>query len=231
MARIKFSALVESIQGSIAGTTFQRNAYGFTAKKKPTPTKPTRELQLIRQANANFSASAWKGLTPTDRAAWSTYAENFPIATRLNPDANLNGYNYFLKYHDLRQLVSNLVVLDNPGNDQNTYLLDGGSVSNNGTGVLSTDGEFAVDQVDWFCLLFATPPFNPSKEFISFTPRFMGADFFDQAFFIDFTQRYLNAFGNLPEVGQTIATRLAFIQADKGQMVFFPAQKRLVVGP
>src|SRR5690606_31037464 len=114
MARIKYTALVESIRGSIQGTTFQRNAYGYTVKGKPNMVNPNTNLQSASKRNMSGIAQAWSSLSDSDRNAWDTWAATNPVPSRLNPDANLTGFAQFTRWHNIRWLYAYGDVLANP---------------------------------------------------------------------------------------------------------------------
>ncbi len=229
MARIKYTALVESIRGSIQGTTFQRNAYGHTIKSKPNMVKPIKSKQLIRQRDTTRSAQQWAAISAANRTAWNSYAENFPIAARLNPDSNLNGYNYFVKYHNFLHLDDPLGLLADPGATSYSFnfdpgVLELGTMPNSLTFVC----ELSDSSFDWLGLLFCTAPLKASQEFIQLTPRYMVSDETDQGATFEFYDEFVSAFGKAPQVGDEIGLKLVVLAADLGQMNFVSTFKKVI---
>lgn len=230
MARIKYTGLVESIRGSIGGSTFQGNAYGYTIKSKPNNVKPIKTAQVNRQRTTQFVAQNWKSLSGANRTAWNAYANNFPIAARLNADADLNGYNYFLKYNELLQLVSPLTLLEDPGSTQSAFTWDPGQLELGAApDSLTFSGELDTTGEDWHVLLFATPPVPDSVNFFRVTPRFMTRVTVSEAPVIEFYNEYILAFGKPPAVGQSIGLRFALLRQTVAQMAFISTAKFEVV--
>lgn len=97
MARIIYSGIVTQIAGSVGGTTFQRNAYGFTIKNKPNMIHPRKKLQIALQQNLIAVLGLWKSLTLADRAVWDSYALAYPQYAKKNITSRLSGHAVFLK--------------------------------------------------------------------------------------------------------------------------------------
>jgi hypothetical protein len=104
MARITYSGLVTSINGSVGGTTFQNNAFGNTVKNKPVMARFNSELQRFNRRNLNTCVQAWGALTDSQRLAWNAWATAHPIYSKHNPSAVITGYQYFIAYN-LRRLI------------------------------------------------------------------------------------------------------------------------------
>jgi len=97
MARIIYSAIVSTINGSIGGTTFQRNAFGSTVKKKSHQVRKLTPNQQEVKGALVYMSTKWGALSNADRATWVSYATNYPQYTRLNPDSAINGRSVFMK--------------------------------------------------------------------------------------------------------------------------------------
>ena len=81
MARIIYSALVTQIKGSVGGTTFQSNAYGFTIKNKASVVKPRTMLQERSKKFFASATGAWRKLSQTNRDTWVSWAAAmWPVA-------------------------------------------------------------------------------------------------------------------------------------------------------
>lgn len=219
MARIIYSALVESIRGSIKGTTFQRNAYGFTVKGKPNMVNPTKLNQQLAKQRFLSNAKRWASISETNRAQWASYAENFPIPARLNPSSYLNAYNYFSKWHNIFNTNGANVTLADPGSTQDLFELDQIEVILSG-GDLFVLVTLAATPADCYMYVYATPPIPLGREFVNVTPRFVGAITENPAdtFEINVTNRYQQVWGTLPAVGEWIGLRLVFIRENNAQI-------------
>jgi len=228
MARIKFTALVQSIQGTIAGTTFQRNAYGFTVKSKPNMVRPTRIRQNLRKKVLADYSREWGSLTQTQRDEWISYAASFPIPSRLNPASDLNGYNYFCRYHNLVNQGGNSILLTNPGTTQASFSYTAGDLILD-TGQLSYEGSMSVGSGTWRGFLYATTIIPPGQAFIQKTPRFITDASVSSSYFFDMTPAYESVFGYQPVVGDIIGLRVVFLRTDNAQMVEFSTVQNEVI--
>lgn len=226
MARIKYTALVESIRGSIGGTTFQKNAYGYTVKSKPNMLNPNTSRQNASKQLFSVAAQKWRNLTDPQRAAWDAYANAFPIPSRKNPDAYLSGFAAFVRWHGISQYFGN-PTLSNPSGAQGTVT--------NFTPFVGTDGSILNMQPDvvytngpWNIFVFCTRPIQPTQTFIKSWLRFVFAT--NQAGSVDFNFQsgYLSRFGFLPAAGQIIGVQLAYVNTTNGQVYYFPAEQVIV---
>jgi hypothetical protein len=228
-ARIKYTALVESISGSIQGTTFQRNAYGYTVKAKPNMVNPNRLKQTQRKASFSNQVRLWRTLSETDRAAWQAYAENFPTPTRLNPDSNLNGFNLFVKWHSTFNQGGNFAFLEDPGTTQDTLTYSPGDLIRSG-GALIFEGGVTNTATDWLIYVYATPVIPFGQEWIKVTPRFMSSGTISaNSYSVNFADAYASQFGSLPVIGEWIGVKIVFIRESNAQIAEFPAIQMEVI--
>jgi hypothetical protein len=114
MARITYSGLVTAIRGSVGGTTFQANSYGYTIKNKPNQTRVMSLEQRVIRAALTFVTQSWLNLSSSNRAAWNSWANVNPFPCKHNSSSYLSGYAYFVRFNVTRYLfVGN--ILANPG--------------------------------------------------------------------------------------------------------------------
>lgn len=217
MARIKFSALVESIQGSIAGTTFQRNAYGFSVKSKPNMIRPNKARQNASKNRFSSLTKQWGGMTQSQRNAWITYASSFPVPSRLNPDSNLNGFNYFVKYHNLRFTAGSSGIVTSPGATQATIDYSVGDMINTGSS-LFYEGDCTVSSGSFILAVYLTPEVPAGKVFVPTTPRFIRASPISaDAYSVDLGANYEALFNALPTIGSNIGIKVVIFGSSTGQ--------------
>lgn len=83
--------------GSIAGTTHSHNRAGQYTRNRRSPVQPigTGRRAFIRSAFASAS-SGWSTLTPTQQAAWTTYADGHPITDSLGQSIKLTGHQMYV---------------------------------------------------------------------------------------------------------------------------------------
>lgn len=218
MARIKYSALVESITGSIQGTTFQRNAYGFTVKGKPNMVNPNTSRQNGRKRTFSAATQAWRDLSDANRSAWEAYANAFPIPSRKNPDAYLSGLAAFTRWTAVQYQI-NSSPLANPSGAQGTAVVDQIELILSG-GALFAGIPTIVTNGPWNMFLYLSRPLSPTQGFIKSWQRFILGK--DQATWSDenITSRYVAIFGALPALGALIGAQVVFLNTTNGQVLF-----------
>lgn len=218
MARIIYSALVESIRGSIKGTTFQRNAYGYTVKGKPNMVNPNSIRQNRSRLRFSRATQAWRDLSGANRANWNTYANTFPIPSRKNPASYLNGLNAFTRYHSV-WFLSQSSVLANPSGVQGTAVVNQIDIDLSG-GVLSLLLEIITTNGPWRAEVSMSRPLNATQAFVkSWTRNITSATSATWADFV-ITTEYQNVFGFLPALGALIGVQVTMINTTNGQVLF-----------
>lgn len=202
MARIIYSGLVDSIRGSIAGTTFQSNAYGHTIKKKPNIVKPKSALQNNRKYILSQVTRTWRTMTQSQRDAWNTWASTYPQYAKHNSSAELSGYAVFVKFNCLRflsgQAIRTTGLAAPAAPDDLTYTVDVTS------SVLKIFIDSTTDDEAWYILFFASRQFTSSQKFIGSSPKFItSTSNTDKS--IDITNEYTALFGDIPAAGDFVA--------------------------
>lgn len=216
MARIKYSALVDSIRGSIAGTTFQSNSYGYTVKAKPNVSRPSSVYQVQQQILFGLAVRSWRALSGTNRANWNTWASTYPQYSKFNPAAELSGFAIFVKVHVYR-FMAGLSVQSNPVVSE--YAPDTFSLGIAETGT-TLDVYFysTTEDENWYVLFSVSRYFPPSTNFIGSKCRFFGsATNTDRV--IDIKTAYIEKFGSIPAGGDKIALSYVMIGKDNGQVI------------
>lgn len=99
MARVKFSALLTSVQGTVGGSVFQKNKAGFTLKNKPVVTKTAALKQTAARNFVTVLMSIWRSYSDTERNAWQLYTNFNPTFTKNSSAVLLSGYQLFMKYN------------------------------------------------------------------------------------------------------------------------------------
>jgi hypothetical protein len=224
MARIIYSGLVQAINGSIQGTTFQRNAYGHSIKVKPNMVNPNRVRQSFRKTSFNLVAQHWRTMTGANRSAWASYATNFPRPSRLNASSNLNGYNYYSAANNLRQLHSPGTFTDNPSGAQGTAIFNDLLVLYSG-GNLTADIDVTVTGTVWWVILALTQRLGDGQEFVQPTPKVVLSALVAGLAPININAVYLSIFGSLPPIGSFIGYDLTLVKDNNGQIFEFGTGK------
>ena len=221
MARIKFTALVESVRGTIAGTTFQRNAFGYTAKSKPNMVNPNTFTQAQRKQGFQKALQKWKTLTNADRAAWDTWASVNPVPSHNNPAAYLSGFNLYVRWHALTfQWTEN--TLNNPSAPINSVTYIETEVIRSGA-ILELVISSTVTGGAWSVYPYLSRPLGAAqtypKSWTRFVQRYAHASPIDA----QIQTRYTQLFGSLPNVGDRVGVDLTFQNEGNGTVVYIPS--------
>lgn len=227
MARIKFTALVSEIAGSIGGSTIQRNAYGHTIKNKPNMVNASKTLQNFRKISFASNAQKWRTLSVAQRNIWTALALSQPVPSRLNPDSNLNGFNYFSRYHNYLNVYDPTATLTNPtgvfgslSDYANTITLIGG--------VLTWEPTWTLTGTNWVGLLYVTKSMGAGQEFVHDTPIFIADLTGSIGSSTIITTAFIQKFGQLPSTDDYLGTKVVFVNTVSGQAIIVPIEKVLI---
>ena len=226
MARIIYTAVVESIRGSIAGTTFQKNKHGYTIKKKPNMVHPNTALQSSRKSILSQASRAWRDLTQNQRDLYDTFASSFPQYAKHNPASQLGGFSDFVRYNCLNLLIGEVIDTDInqsvPDTDSLTYTVrnDSGVLS---IGIVSTTGD-----EDWEILFFLSRSRGASQKFIGTSPKYV-KHLSNATQSLTITDEYSAIFGAVPAVGEFVAMD-ALLIADNSPYVLARDSQIYTVG-
>ena len=220
MARIIYSALVNQINGSIAGTTFQRNAYGNTIKSKPNMVTPNRLLQIESQLEFTKTAQNWRTITQLQRDEWAAYASAFPRPSRLNPASYLNGFNYFGACNNLSTKAPGSPLIASPSGAQGTATLNLVELRRIGA-TFNVELGLTVTGTNWVWYLYLTSVVGVGQEYVAQTPKFIESRALTANFVRDITTEYNAVFGRIPVTGEWIGYRVVFQKVNNGQIFDF----------
>lgn len=111
MALVKFGAGVVQMSGSIAGTTFARNASGNYARSRTTPVNTSTPLQEKIRAVVAYLTDRWlETVTTAERAAWGDYGSAVTMKNRLSDSIKLSGFNHYLRSNSARLYAGKSVI-------------------------------------------------------------------------------------------------------------------------
>ncbi len=211
MARIQYSGLIDNIRGSIGGTTFQNNKYGYTVKRKPNMVNPNTSLQQRSKNILSEVSRAWRDLSSAERTAYNTFASTYPQYSKYNPTSVLSGYAVFLKYNTLRVLRSNPVLESfsgaPPATDTLSYIIDSTS------GTLRIYIDSTTNDEEWDILFFVSRQFSVGQNFVGTRTRYFEHDVnFDGN--TDVTALWEAMYGDIPTSGDRVAMDALLIAGD-----------------
>lgn len=218
MARIIYTGIVTSINGSIAGTTFQRSAYGHTIKKKPTIVNPNRPNQQQAKAAMQAISGAWLTLTPAVRSAWAAYALSFPVPSRLNPSAILSGHALFNRINFIRVAAGNSIFTASPAMVAES--IPGPSIDVDRVGgVLTYFNDYASSLNHMHVSCYVSGRVKQTQLYDRTKTRFMGTFQATITDHVDITAAYLKQFGVLVTTGDFIFLRTVYWSDQNGQVI------------
>ena len=90
MARVSFSALIESILGKLAGSVFQDSYGGFQIRTRVSPRNPQTNFQQLRRGEFGYISSLWRTLSTTDRQTFIDAAGSPSGGLNLFIESNVN---------------------------------------------------------------------------------------------------------------------------------------------
>lgn len=115
MALVKYGGGLVGMSGSIAGTTFARNASGSYARSRTKPVNPSSSLQVARRTALAYWTEYWhETATPAQRTAWATYANAVVMKNRLGESIKLSGFNHFVRALTMRTLTALTITPEGP---------------------------------------------------------------------------------------------------------------------
>lgn len=212
MARVKFSALVNSIQGSVGGSVFQRNKSGYTLKNKGVNVNKTSIKQSAARNYMNELQNQWHAFTDVQRNAYDLFANYYKSMNRNNKDVALSGYQLFLKYNALR-LHTGLGIL--------TTIIYGNIVKlntqvqfywGNNELVASVDEDF--DAAIYGCVFMAGAPKNTGYPVKANSYKLIQlTDIFLHYFYI--TQEYYTEYASVPGLGLFVPYKVTFFDLNQ----------------
>ena len=229
MARITYSGLVTNIRGSIGGTTFQNNAYGFTVKNKANMVKPNTVNQNLAKLVFSVATKAWGQLTESDRANWNSWAATYPQFAKNNPSSVLSGFAVFTKQYANHLIHNGLSVTPINSPDFTLIPLDTVSfVLHNSGGILTLNTTWVINDESWDVNLYMSRPFGLAQNFSGTSPKFIKAtSSADLA--INLTTPYINAFGALPPINSVVFIDVQLYNPQNGQVPAKSSQRVVVV--
>lgn len=98
MAIIKLGGGVATASGSLGGVTFSHNRGGPYMRTRAVPTNPNSPFQQEVRGAVSQLTSLWlTALTPVQRTAWDTYAEQVPLPNPLGDPRNVGGLAMYIR--------------------------------------------------------------------------------------------------------------------------------------
>lgn len=115
-AQVKFGGGVTAISGSIAGSTFARNRFGYYIRPRTKPVNPRSDRQSAARSKMQLLAAYWSSvaMSAAERGAWVTYAAAIARKNRLGEVMYCTGFNEFIAGNSARMAVGGLLIEAGP---------------------------------------------------------------------------------------------------------------------
>jgi len=100
MAKIKTSALIADIKGTVGGNVFASNKGGNYVRRGKKPTNANTEKQQVVRSLFGDMAGTWRELSESDRRSWIEGAVNFPYMDSLGEMKIYSGQQLYNKLNN-----------------------------------------------------------------------------------------------------------------------------------
>lgn len=177
MASVQFGGGVTGMLGSIAGSTFSQNRWGYYVRPRTPPVDPASARQLAARARIGFLAEQWRETPVTDamRIAWGVYAASVSAKGRFGQDITITGFNAFIAGNSVKLLNGSDFVENGPTvlglPAQDPLFAVALSVANGITVTFDDTFEWA-DEDDAYMSIEIGQPQSPSRNFFGGPYRF-----------------------------------------------------------
>lgn len=201
MAQVKLSALLSDLRGKLGGGTFQGNNGVLSLRNNNIGVNTKSSNKIKQQGQMKYLLDAWRNLTNEQRQLWNNFSIQAKIATNKNANTFLNGQSIFLKFNYYRYAVG-LATLDTPSMFR-TNLSNVNFTISNSFGVLSITSDRALLNNIEFAFVQISAPVQANNNYKKSTVKSI-RQLITNGTNWDITQSYLNAFGFLPNAGDTV---------------------------
>ncbi len=100
--------------GSQAGTTASHNRFGQYLRTRAIPVNPRSTQQGVVRARMSANSAAWRSLTSSQRAGWTSLGGNITRADALGSSYTLNGFAAYCSINNNNVAAGNATVADAP---------------------------------------------------------------------------------------------------------------------
>lgn len=152
--------------GSLGGQTSSHNRAGQYRRARRAPTQPngTGRRGIIRAA-FGAASSAWNAITDAQRAAWSAFADGYPVTDRLGQSIRLTGHQMFVSVNTALQNVGQAVNANPPvSNATIAPVVAVATMTHAGVGTLTLAAGGLV--TDFVTISFSAPQ-APGRSFVA----------------------------------------------------------------
>ena len=193
MAKVKYSALLESMRNKLNGSVASRNRYGNYWRNKTSPINRQTEWQTAVRAQFANNSSAWRGLTPAQRESWNAASANFPFTDVFGDQLQLSGNSLYLKLNQNLQNMGESTISEPP---QPAAVPDAGTVTVLATGGTVTVQASGTPGANGTFMIYVAANVSPGKQYVKNLYKFVAVEA-DLSSPADITAAVTERFGSL----------------------------------
>jgi hypothetical protein len=164
MAKIKTSALIADIKGTVGGNVFASNKGGNYVRRGKKPTNANTEKQQAVRNAFGTQSGLWRTLTDSQRRSWIEGAVNFPYTDSLGETKIYSGQQLFNKLNN-NLIQYDLTTIEVCPSPQSFPTLAIAALINSATGntleLSVTFNEAESVPSDYVLVISATAPLSP----------------------------------------------------------------------
>jgi len=113
-AKVKYGEMIADMRGKVNGTVHSKNRYGAYMRNKTSPVNPQTIYQsAVRNSFTSFS-QAWRSLTPSQRASWSSVVDAFSKSNVFGDNIKLTGANLYMSLNRMIATISGVAISTPP---------------------------------------------------------------------------------------------------------------------
>ena len=169
--------IIGEASGSIASLTFSHNRGGQYIRQRSVPTNPATIYQTeVRNYMADLTSRWVNALTPSQRAAWDTYAANVKLPDTLGEPRDPGGVAMYVR-SNVPRLQGGLDRVDDAPTDYTLAALTTPTVvsvtaASDEASIAFTDADPWANETGGALLIYASRPQNPSINYFNGPYRF-----------------------------------------------------------
>lgn len=215
MAKFTPGAIISEIRNKIASTVYSRNRAGAIIRNRVTPVNRRTSLQTSqRQLLASF-ATAWRGLTAVQRAAWNALSTQQPVQDNLGQTIFLTGEQLYIRSNLNLTLIGVATISDAPVPATFPVLTLGAMVIS--TAVKTVAYTITPVPAGFSMAIRATPQVSAGKDFVPASSfRFIQAEAAAAVTPADLDAAYQLIFGDNITAGQKVTVEAFYVETSSG---------------
>lgn len=220
MALIQYGSTITDARGSIAGVTYSRNKGGAYTRARVAPiNRNTPRQAAVRTSFGTLSKMWTSGLAPTDRTAWTAFAQANPVVNKLGASTILSGLAMFMSLNQVLNNIGGTPITDPPPDlTVDTIAAVTGATAVGLTGVIELATAMQAVDADASYYIYATSGLSAGKTPGTSDYRFIGAYApVAAAVVVDFSAKYGEVFGPFV-TGNSIGVSVATVNTLSGAL-------------